>query len=383
MQRKIQQSFAVQVEYPVFFLRGLFAQPLPDLGEWISTHSEEQPIKVLVVADKGLLKAQPALENQIRGYFSAWQGLQLMEVVRLAGGEQAKNKPQALEALLASIEKRGLSRHSFLIGLGGGAVLDVAGYAAAIAHRGIRHIRIPTTVLAQNDSGVGVKNGVNAFGAKNFLGTFQPPHAVFNDSAFLPSLDARDWRGGMAEAVKVALVKDADFFAWLEQNAEALRRGSLEPMEQLVERCAALHLNHIASGDPFEQGSSRPLDFGHWAAHQLEQLSAYRIGHGEAVAAGIALDALYSQEKLGLPAEAAERVLRLFERLGLPLFYPEMADEKLLEGLERFRQHLGGQLTVMQLEAIGKGREVHDMDPAIIRRALNRLRETAPASLKG
>src|SRR5258708_39713117 len=167
--------------------------------------------------------------------------------------------------------------------MGGGAVLDLGGSAAAVSHRGIRHIRIPTTVLAQNDSGVGVKKGINYFNKKNFLGTFAPPVAVFNDANWLTTLADRDWRSGIAEAVKVALIRDAAFFDWIEEHTGQLVRRDLPGMNQLIRRCAELHLQHFAGGVPFALGPSRPLDFGHCSAHKLEQLTGLEILHGEAV----------------------------------------------------------------------------------------------------
>ena len=137
-------------------------------------------------------------------------------------------------------------------------------------------IRIPTTVLAQNDAAVGVKNGINAFGKKNFIGSFALPIAIINDTQLLTSLEQRDWVAGIAEAVKVSLLQDADFFHWIVANAQALAGRSEEEMNELIYRCALLHTNHISQGgDPFESGSSRPLDFGHWSAHKMEQLTGY------------------------------------------------------------------------------------------------------------
>ena len=169
------------------------------------------------------------------------------------------------------------SRHC-LIAIGGGALLDVAGFAAAMAHRGVRLIRVPTTVLSQDDSAIGVKNGINAFDKKNYLGTFAAPFAVINDSRFLPTLSDRDWRSGISEAIKVALIRDAAFFDFIEANAVKLHDRDLPVMEQLVHRSAELHYDHITTnGDPYEQGSSRPLDYGHWAAHKLEPVTDYRL----------------------------------------------------------------------------------------------------------
>ncbi|HSP80035.1 MAG TPA: 3-dehydroquinate synthase, partial [Myxococcaceae bacterium] len=275
--------------------------------------------------------------------------------------------PSAPMRLLAKLDELALDRHSFILAIGGGAMLDLVGFAAATAHRGIRLVRVPGTVLAQADAGLGVKNGVNAFGKKNFLGTFAPPFAVLNDSLLLETLSLRDKRSGMAEAVKVAAIKDPILFEWMEAHAEALARAEPEALAVLVRGAAELHLRHIAtSGDPFELGSARPLDFGHWAAHKLEVLSEFRLRHGEAVALGIALDTAYSVECGLLEPAARERVVGLLEALGFRLWDEALALERagrpcVLDGLDEFREHLGGELTVTLLSAIGQGVEVHDI----------------------
>jgi 3-dehydroquinate synthase len=258
----------------------------------------------------------------------------------------------------------------------------MAGFAAATAHRGIRHIRIPTTTLSQADSGVGVKNGINAFGKKNFIGAFAPPFAVINDFQLLNSLSPRDKRAGYVEAVKVALIRDKDFFETLEHDATALRDFDPGALRRLIRRCAELHLEHIAtSGDPFEFGAARPLDFGHWSAHKLEQLSEYQIRHGEAVAVGIALDVIYSRIMGFIDAASAERVLQLLEILGFELFASELLHVNsqnallILDGLEEFREHLGGELTITLLKQIGKGFEIHDMNLPKVVEALYELKQ--------
>jgi 3-dehydroquinate synthase len=273
-----------------------------------------------------------------------------------------------------------MDRQSFVVVIGGGALQDMAGYAAAITHRGLRVVRIPTTVLGQNDSGIGVKNGINAFHKKNFFGTFAPPFAVLDDFRFLETLPARDRVSGMAEAVKVACIKDAAFFEWMEREAPALAAFRMPEVSELVRRCALRHLEHIATaGDPFELGSSRPLDFGHWAAHKLESLSEYELRHGEAVAIGIALDTRYSVE-IGMLAEAqGERVLSLLERIGLPTWDVLLdaraggGERVVLAGIREFREHLGGELTLMMLEGIGQGREVRAVDESVVETAIEWL----------
>jgi 3-dehydroquinate synthase len=251
-------------------------------------------------------------------------------------------------------------------------VLDAAGYAASLTHRGVRVVRLPSTVLSQCDGGIGVKTGVNGFATKNLFGTFAPPHAVVNDLELLRSLPLRDARAGMAEAVKVALIRDAAFFDWIEANAEALGRADVEPLGTLVRRCAALHLRHIREGgDPFEMGSARPLDYGHWAAHKLEVMSRHELRHGEAVAIGMLLDARYAEQKGMLPAAELERLASLLGRLGLPTYHPALAETSggrlaVIAGLEDFREHLGGALTVTLLERIGRGREVTSLDETVV-----------------
>jgi 3-dehydroquinate synthase len=302
--------------------------------------------------------------------------------VIVEGGERTKNSYFHVSEIHSHIDRYHIDRHSYVIGVGGGALLDMVGLAAATAHRGVRHVRVPTTTLAQCDSGVGVKNGINAFGKKNFIGTFAPPFAVVNDFQMLASLAPRDKRAGYAEAVKVALIRDAEFFAELERDAARLREFDPAAMQRLVHRCAELHLDHIAtSGDPFESGSARPLDFGHWAAHKLEQLSEYKIRHGEAVAIGLALDTIYSRDSGHFEAVSTERVLKLLDALGFDLFAGELlhTDSEnsllVLEGLEEFREHLGGELTVTLLDGIGRGFEVHEMNLPRVIRAIDELHE--------
>ena len=232
-------------------------------------------------------------------------------------------------------------------------------------------MRIPTTVLSQNDSGVGVKNAINAFGKKNFLGTFSPPFGIINDSNFLTTLSFRDWISGVAEAVKVALLKAPDFFLYLQEKVALILDRDISTMQEVVYRCAELHLKHIrTSGDPFEYGSSRPLDFGHWAAHKLESLSNYRLRHGEAVASGIALDTCYSVEKGFLAEKEGRKILCLLKKLGFSLYQEEMEDKDFLHGLTEFREHLGGVLCIPLLKAIGSPVEVQEMDASQVQKAI-------------
>ncbi len=377
--KTIRQQVEVTFRYPVHFTRNLFAAENALLADALLEGASPAtgPKRVLVVVDEGVVRHHPNLAADITAYFAEREGLKLVTApLIVAGGEATKNAPENVLVVQQAVHTHGVDRHSYVVAVGGGALLDMAGYAAATSHRGVRLIRIPTTVLSQNDSAVGVKNGVNAFGKKNFLGSFAPPYAVFNDLNFLKTLEQRDWVGGLSEAVKVALLKDAEFFGFLERNAEALRNRDEEAMAHAVIRCAELHLNHIAtSGDPFEFGSSRPLDFGHWAAHKLEVLTYYTLRHGEAVAIGIALDSTYAHLAGMLPETELTRVLRLFAALGLDTFTPDLENPEVIAGLNEFREHLGGELTIMLLEGVGRPLEVHELDETLVRRAVARLKE--------
>jgi 3-dehydroquinate synthase len=377
------QEFSIRYDYPVHFTEHLFARGNPVFVQSVVRREPGKRHRIVVFVDSNVAASWPALVHDIAAYAEVHaESLELMgrpEIV--AGGEQVKNDPALVTSLQRRLVELNIDRHAFVVGVGGGAFLDMIGFVAATTHRGIRHIRVPTTVLGQNDSGVGVKNGVNAFGMKNLLGVFAPPFAVLNDADFLRTLHPRDKIAGIAEAVKVSLIRDGKFFDWLEANAEALRNVEPAAMAHMIRRCAELHMRQIAhGGDPFETGSARPLDYGHWSAHKLEGLTAHELRHGEAVAIGLALDTRYSVQVGMLAAGGEERVYRLLKRLGFYLWHPAMEtrDDQghltLLRGIEEFREHLGGELTITLLRDIGRGEEVHAMDNGEILHAMTWLR---------
>ncbi|NWB96976.1 3-dehydroquinate synthase [Pseudomonas gingeri] len=372
--------FEVSYDYPVVFTDHLFDPLNPCLHRQL-TAQQSGPVTVLVFADEQLLQCAPHLSEQIGTYFAAHATDLHLQAAPIAvpAGELSKDS-QVLQQLYSDMLHHQLDRHCYVLALGGGALLDSVGYACATFHRGIRLIRVPSTVLAQNDAGIGVKNGINAFGQKNLLGAFYPATAVINDFQLLTSLTRRDQIAGLAEAVKVALIKDRAFFQWMEQQADALAHFDHSASRYAIRRCAELHLAHITgAGDPFERGNGRPLDYGHWAAHKLENLSHHRLRHGEAVAVGMALDGLYANA-LGLLSDTdTERVLCLLLKLGFNLCPAELTlkdaqgRSQVLLGLEEFRQHLGGQLSIPMLSRIGESVDLHEIDDARMEQALHRL----------
>ena len=377
------QQFSIDFNFPVHFTESLFSVENTTFLTTVERLENSKRHRIMVIVDSNVVSSHPALMGQIRDYAAAFPTR--MELVAppivVQGGEACKNDFAYVTQLLEHINVHGMDRQSFVAIIGGGAVLDMACFATAIAHRGIRTIRIPTTVLGQGDSGVGVKNGINFFGKKNFIGTFVPPFAVINDSEFIETLEHRDKIAGIAEGVKVALLRDPQFFQYLEHNVRDLAKAEPSALQYMIRQCADLHLRHIRErGDPFELGSSRPLDYGHWSAHKLESLTGHQVRHGEAVAIGMALDVLYSLKQGHLPQASAERILNLLEQLGFQLWNEQLGNADLIAGIQEFREHLGGKLHITLLRDIGVPFEVHEMDEQLIRQSIEALRARAQVS---
>ncbi len=379
MTQTIIQKFKVDFSYPVHFCRDIFNCNNPLLLQTLLS-STSQKSKVIIFVDDGLAIAQPQLINNINKYFQHYckQLNLLIQPQITVGGERQKNNTESFKQILKILKTVNPCRHSFVIAIGGGSMLDSVGLATSLVHRGLRLVRLPSTVLAQNDAGVGVKNGIDLDNYKNFLGTFAPPFAVINDFDFLHSLPLSYWSGGLAEAFKVAIIKDSSFFKLLETFAPLLKARDENSIEKVIIKCAQIHLNHIATnGDPFEFGSARPLDFGHWAAHKLESLSQYSLNHGQSVAIGIALDVRYAHYKNMIGLSECKHILQTMQNCGLVLnssfLHKKDKNKKLeiLKGLEEFRTHLGGKLNITLPTSIGSSQEIHQMDFELIAHIIN------------
>jgi len=343
--------------------------------------SGELPPRVQFWVDESIAQAQPDLRHRLRAFVTRHAGRMTPtgNIQIVPGGETVKNDIHILERMLKVFHAANLDRRSYVVVIGGGAVLDAVGFAAAIAHRGIRLIRLPTTTLAQGDSGVGVKNSVNLFHKKNWLGTFAVPWGIINDISLLSTLPDRDFRCGFSEAVKVTLLKNPDHFSELCRTAELIRDRQMSAAQPMIRISAELHRAHITQGgDPFEMLEARPLDYGHWSAHKLEVMSEFQLKHGEAVAIGVAVDTIYSSLVHGLPRADVDRVLKCLTDLGLTLDHPALHEtETLFAGLEEFRQHLGGRLTLTMLKNVGDPLEVHEVDRDAMRQAILEVAEFA------
>jgi 3-dehydroquinate synthase len=373
----VNQSFQVNYEYNVAYTRDLFDEKNRTLARLLG----ESRSKVMIFVDDKVAEAFPGLARQAQRWAAAYpDSIDLAAPVEvIPGGEAIKKGWQTVTDITRRMMDAGICRHSYVMMVGGGAVLDAVGFAAAVFHRGVRQIRVPTTLLAQDDSGVGVKNGINHNGAKNLFGCFYPPDAVIIDYQFLRTLSDRDIQSGVAEALKVALIKDEALYHFIKTNADAIRKNHWPVLEHLVLESSRLHLEHIGGGDPFEKGSSRPLDFGHWSAHKLETMTRNQILHGEAVAVGMALDIYNATVMEMISMDLADEILETMRNCGLVLWHDALLQRdgsgqlRLLSGLEEFREHLGGRLTLAMPTGIGSFVDVHALPDHIVEQALRML----------
>ncbi|HFL8819313.1 MAG TPA: 3-dehydroquinate synthase [Candidatus Azoamicus sp. OHIO2] len=382
MYKVIKQIFQIKFEYNIFFTENIFDIKNKVLIN-VFINSCNKKTKAILFVDKKILLLNKKLEQNIINYFKFFEKdvFLVCHPVVICGGERLKNRFLFLKIFYSLLDKYKICRQSYIISLGGGSLQDFIGYLSATTHRGIKLIRIPTTVLSQDDSGVGVKNGINYNGKKNFIGSFSVPHTVINDCNFLSSLDNENFIEGFSEAIKVALINDAALFYLIEHNAEQLLLRNSVYVKDVIYQCAKLHAEHIAKyGDPFESLSSRPLDFGHWAAHKIESMSNYNISHGKSVAIGIIMDCTYSYFIGILQRAIWKKIFFLFIKLKFKIYVKELSVLKnnfyqIFDGLEEFREHLGGKLTITLITDIGVKIDIHHINILVYKKVIKFLKK--------
>ena len=371
---RYKQIIHLDLRYDVYFTRDLFSLDNTLLTKIIHGSCP----KVLTFVDQGFAEHWPDLEERYHDWARKYPDVfNPVAFHYLTGGEAIKNDLRILKRIGDLVRRHELCRHSYIMAFGGGAILDAVGFAASLIHRGIRFIRIPTTVLAQNDSGVGVKNGMNYRGVKNYYGVFIPPNAVCNDLDFLRTLTDRVWISGVAEAFKVGIIKNKPFLDFLMSHTTELKQRDKGIENRMVQQTAQLHLEHIAhSGDPYEEGNSRPLDFGHWSGHKLESMTNFSLLHGEAVAIGIAIDLHYAANIQFIDLLDARAICRAIQHCGLPIYHPflDQRYDELLSGLSEFRQHLGGALTLAMPKPLGNLTNIHHIDHECLQKSIQQIR---------
>ena len=342
----------------------------------------------------GLLDHQPLLQRHISGrqvlvvtnptvaplYLErlclALEGKQVAEVI-LPDGEQYKNLT-TLEQIFDVLLQQRFDRSCTLIALGGGVIGDTAGFAAACYQRGVHYIQVPTTLLAQVDSSVGGKTAVNHPRGKNMIGAFHQPRCVIADTDTLTTLPQRELSAGLAEVVKYGLIRDADFFDWLEIHSAALLARDAKQLAHAIAR-SCRNKAEIVAADERESGVRALLNLGHTFGHAIETGLGYGEWlHGEAIAAGMVLAAQLSARLGWFEPEQVERVRRLFHSLHLPVTPPaDLTPEQFLNLMAVDKKVTAGRLRLILLKGIGRAVIVDDIDPAAIVATLNQARSAA------
>jgi 3-dehydroquinate synthase len=284
-------------------------------------------------------------------------------------GEQAK-RWETLDAVVAAMLEARCDRRSVVVALGGGVIGDLAGFAAAIYQRGVSFIQVPTTLLAQVDSSVGGKTGINHALGKNMIGAFHQPLAVIADVGALATLPPRELRAGLAEVIKHGLILDAPFFEWLEAHLERLLRGDAEALAHAVLRSCELKAGVVAA-DEREAGLRAVLNFGHTFGHAIEAGVGYGSWlHGEAVAAGMVMATELSARCGTLDASVVARLRALLARAGLPVEGPELSPERYLELMTIDKKATAGRIRFVTLDAIGRAAVRDDLEQEAVRVAI-------------
>ncbi|HZV35991.1 MAG TPA: 3-dehydroquinate synthase [Verrucomicrobiae bacterium] len=293
-------------------------------------------------------------------------------LITIPAGEKAKSM-KIVEACYNQLAGARLERKSFIVALGGGVVGDLAGFVAATYLRGIAFVQVPTTLLAQVDSSVGGKVGVNLKSGKNLVGAFHQPRLVLCDLDTLKSLPAREYRAGLAEVIKYGIIYDAALFEQLERDMPQLLKKDASVLEDVVARCCKIKAD-VVGQDETESGLRAILNFGHTIGHALEAISGYgKYLHGEAISIGQVAAARLSHEVLGLPEDEAQRIEALFERAGLPTHarFSRAQLDKLFIAMKLDKKVSGGEIKFVLARKIGKVEFGHKVPLSLIEQILN------------
>jgi 3-dehydroquinate synthase len=294
-----------------------------------------------------------------------------VDTVVLESGEPTKSVAEA-ERLWNKFLELGADRKTLVVALGGGVVGDLAGFVAATFARGLRYAQVPTTLLAQVDSSVGGKVGVNLPGAKNMVGAFWQPIAVLVDTHTLKTLADREYRSGLAEVVKYGVILDADFFARLERDAASLVSRQDDVLAEVIARCCRLKADVVEGDEREETGLRAVLNYGHTFAHALEAVGGYgELLHGEAVSIGMMCAARLAQRLGRIDAKLVERQHALLATLGLPVDVPRLNSEQLLSAMLHDKKTELGKLRFVLPDQLGHVELVDGVDVALVREAMS------------
>ena len=298
-----------------------------------------------------------ALEKKIRQGISG----RLAPNVHLFDDAESEKNLQSVEGLAQSLVSVGADRHALVVAIGGGVVGDVGGFVAASYLRGISVVHVPTTLVAQVDSAIGGKTGVNLPEGKNLLGAFYAPRLVLADPELLATLPEREFRGGLAEVIKYGVIADVALFAFLEKQMDAILRRDTGALEHVIRRSIAIKAQ-VVSKDEKESGLREILNFGHTFGHALESVTRYRrFQHGEAIAWGMMCAALLGHEVAGTPADAVSRIVALVRQIGPLPPWPDTKPKEIIEAMRSDKKTREGKLRFVLAKKLGHARTFNDV----------------------
>jgi 3-dehydroquinate synthase len=340
--------------YPIYIGDNLLAR-----ADLISPHIAGA--RVAIVSDEQVPRKYL---DTVAGALAAFQPIRIV----LPAGEEHKNL-ETLNRIFTGLLQARCDRKTTLIALGGGRVGDMAGFAAACYQRGVPFIQIPTTLLAQVDSSVGGKTGVNHQLGKNMIGAFYQPRCVIIDTDTLNTLLPNQMSAGIAEVIKYGLIRDPQFFAWLEENMAALRARDPKVLSYAIEQ-SCRNKAEVVAADEKETGVRALLNLGHTFGHAIETGTGYAWSHGDAVAAGTIMAADLSHRLGWLPLEALRRIEALMKQAGLPVRSPLLAASHFLELMAVDKKARDGKLRLVLLQAIGRAVISDEFSPALLKETL-------------
>jgi 3-dehydroquinate synthase len=336
---------------------------------WGQIESDFTRLNKFIITDENLVSA---------GLMRKLSGKRDVPAYVIAPAGETSKTFNTVISIVEAMEKARFGRDSLIVALGGGTVGDIAGFAASVFKRGIPVVHIPTTTVAQADSSIGGKTGVDSSISKNAFGTFWHPSAIYIDVATLATLDERQFRAGLVESVKHALIADSQYFDFLENNLDAILSRQPDVLEKMAFYNCKIK-GSVVEADPVEKNQRRMLNYGHTVGHAVEAASGFKLLHGEAVAIGIIAAGLIEIEMGLSKPERLDKIRRIFEKLGMPVkLPPDLAENNLIDLMKHDKKAIDETPRFVLLSDIGRvhcpqGQWAVEVAPNLVKKVLKKL----------
>ncbi|MCL1126417.1 3-dehydroquinate synthase family protein [Shewanella surugensis] len=379
----LQSHSSIHEQCPIIFTQDLWAMKdthkSPLLMLLNNQKKQQETLTICCIIDENVSKQQSNLRLRIQHFFNACQHVNLISPPIIISEKEQEKQSTIIKKLYPLFSQNALNKHSQIIAIGGGSLFDAVSFTVNTCYQGLPFIRVPSTVLSASDTSIKDQSNINIFSNGSPLSNVSRPLAVFNDFSLLNRSTTQDKHAGLVLIIKIAILKDAQFFNWLEVNANALFHCCPKENQYAIQRCAQLALQHTTSTAHFhEQEIISPLEYGHWSAYKLKKLSQDPLNDAQALAIGICLDAYYSTRIGLLHQDYSIRIVKLFNRVGFSLWHNALFDNTrgeltLLKGLDEFRLKFGPTLHIPLLTSIGYSKTIHNIDHDVMKEAVEDL----------